>query len=165
MTAEVRAPAHRTAKDVMTRVVLSAQPDWPVEQLNEFLVRHRIHGAPVISPAGELLGVVSLTDIARAATLTEGDLSARDRHDYYSRLLEEPGTGDEAGAPRGDPHAELLVHEIMTPVAIVIDESATIGEIARRMLDDRVHRLFVTREGRVVGVVTAHDLLQVIRDL
>jgi predicted transcriptional regulator len=164
MTAEVRAPANRTAKDVMTRVVLSAQPDWPVEQLNEFLVRHRIHGAPVISPAGELLGVVSLTDIARAATLTEGDLSARDRHDYYSRLLEEPG-GDETSAPRGDPHAELLVHEIMTPVAIVIDESADIREIARRMLDERVHRLFVTREGRVVGVVTAHDLLQVIRDL
>ncbi|MGQ0720711.1 MAG: CBS domain-containing protein [Candidatus Eiseniibacteriota bacterium] len=165
MTAEVRAPANRTAKDVMTRGVLSVQPDWPVEQLNEFLVRHRIHGAPVVSAAGELLGVVSLTDIARAATLTECDLSARDRHDYYSRLFEEPWqAGDPPGA-RSEAHAELLVHEIMTPVAIVIDENADIREIARRMLGDRVHRLFVTREGRVVGVVTAHDLLQVIRDL
>jgi predicted transcriptional regulator len=165
MTAELRAQANRTAKDVMTRVVLSAQPDWPVEQLTHFLVRNAIHGAPVISPAGELLGVVSLTDIARAATLTEGDLSARDRHEYYSRLVEEPWQAGEVPGPRSDAHAELLVHEIMTPVAIVIDENADIRDIARKMLDDRVHRLFVTREGRVVGVVTAHDLLKVIRDL
>jgi predicted transcriptional regulator len=165
MTAEAHAMTNRTAKDVMTRVVLAAQPDWPVEQLADFLVRNTIHGAPVTSPGGELLGVVSLTDIARAATLTETDFSARDRHEYYSRLLEEPWPAEDARAVRAEAHAELLVQDIMTPVAIVIDESADIREIARRMLDDRVHRLFVTRAGKVVGVVTAHDLLKVIRDL
>jgi predicted transcriptional regulator len=164
MVSEARAVTYRRAKDVMTRVVLTVQPDWPIEQLADFLVRNSIHGAPVTSMSGELLGVVSLTDIARATTLTEGDLAARDRHDYYSRLLDEPSE-EEAPDVRSDAHAELKVHEIMTPVVIDIDESADIREVARRMLEDRVHRLFVTRMGKVVGVVTAHDLLKVIRDL
>ena len=84
------------AKEAMTRNVLSVRPDWPVEELADFLTRHGIHGAPVTSEAGDLLGVVSLTDIARAATLSEEDLAAADRHEYYQRLLEEPYPADPA---------------------------------------------------------------------
>ena len=55
-----------TAKDVMTTGVLCVHPDWPVEQLADFLVENAISGAPVTNADGELVGVVSLTDVARS---------------------------------------------------------------------------------------------------
>ena len=54
-----------TAKEVMTPDVLLAGADWTLEELAEFLVDHSISGAPVVSTEGDLLGVVSMTDIVR----------------------------------------------------------------------------------------------------
>jgi CBS domain-containing protein len=150
------------AREAMTRNVLSVRPDWPVEELADFLTRHGIHGAPVTSEAGDLLGVVSLTDIARASTLSEEDLAAADRHEYYQRLLEEPA---EPAAVPVEEHAQIRVQEIMTQVVLAVEEDVTLREVAARMVEARVHRLFVTREGKIVGILTALDLLRIIGDI
>ncbi|NNE43937.1 MAG: CBS domain-containing protein [Gemmatimonadetes bacterium] len=151
------------AKDVMTHAVLTVQPDWPLEQLADFLIRNGIHGAPVTSIGGELLGVVSTTDLARATTLSDRDLSDEVAHEFYSRYLDEPFPG-EGPAPTVDPeHAETRVEEIMTPVVLDVDENEPVTGVAHRMVEGRVHRLMVTREGKIVGVVTALDLLKVMR--
>jgi len=155
----------RTAKDVMTRSVLTVRPDWPIEQLADFLVRNAIHGAPVTSNSGDLLGVVSLTDIARAATLTDEDVSPSDRHEFYSRILDEPFRNDQpAPVPAGE-HAQIKVQEIMTPVILDVDEDMPVREVAETMIENRVHRLFVTRDGKITGIISALDLLKVFRDL
>ena len=151
------------AKDVMTHAVLTVQPDWPLEQLADFLIRNGIHGAPVVAQTGELLGVVSLTDLARANTLSDEDLSGAVAHEFYSRYLDEPYE-DEDGVPRVAPeHAQTRVEEIMTPVVLEIDETTPVAEVANQMIESKVHRLMVTRDGRIVGVVTALDLLKVLR--
>lgn len=36
------------------------------------------------------------------------------------------------------------------------------SELARAMITGRVHRLFVTRKGRIVGIVTSLDLLRLL---
>jgi CBS domain-containing protein len=154
----------RRAREAMTRNVLTVRPDWPVEELADFLVRHGIHGAPVTSESGDLLGVVSLTDIARASTLSEEDLSDADRHEYYQRLLEEPFPSEPDIVP-AEEHAQIRVQEIMTPVVLAVDEDSTLREVAARMVEARVHRLFVTQEGKIVGILTALDLLRIIGDI
>ena len=151
-----------TAKDVMTEDLLTVRPDWPIEQLADFLVRSQIHGAPVTSAEGDLLGVVSLTDIARASTLSDADLSGQDRHEYYSGLLDDRFPYPVAPAPE---HGQVKVQEIMTPVVIEVDESTGVRDIAEQMVESRVHRLFVTRRGKLAGIVSALDLLKVIRSL
>jgi CBS domain-containing protein len=151
-----------TAKDVMTRTVLSAQPDWPVEQLADFLVSNSISGAPVTSESGELIGVVSLTDVARASTLSDLDLSEAERHDYYARLLDEPSPSDRLDYVPAKEHSQIRVQEIMTPIVLDVNEDTPVREVAEKMVDARVHRLFVTREGKVVGIISALDLLKLI---
>ena len=37
--------------------------------------------------------------------------------------------------------------------------------VADTMLKGRIHRVFVTRDRKLVGIVTALDMLQVIRDI
>jgi predicted transcriptional regulator len=55
----------------MTTEVLAVEADWSIERLSEFLIENSISGAPVQSKEGNLIGVVSLTDIVQYDTLPE----------------------------------------------------------------------------------------------
>jgi CBS domain-containing protein len=46
-----------------------------------------------------------------------------------------------------------------------VSENTSVQEVADVMLKGRIHRVFVTRDGRLAGIVTALDMLKVIRDL
>jgi CBS domain-containing protein len=152
------------ARDVMTRRVLSVRPDWPVEQLADFLVQNSISGAPVTSDSGELIGVVSLTDVARANVLSEEDLGDAARHEYYSHLLDEPYSKRDLEFTSAAEHSQIRVQEIMTPVVLDVGEETPVRDVARKMVESRVHRLFVTNRKHVRGVITALDLMRVISD-
>jgi CBS domain-containing protein len=51
------------------------------------------------------------------------------------------------------------VAEIMTPAVYTVDESATLGEVAEMLLTRHIRRVPVTREGRLVGLVSRSDLI------
>lgn len=55
--------------------------------------------------------------------------------------------------------AELTVGAIMTPSVFTVREETPVSEIAEAMVENHVHRLLVTREDRVVGIIAASDLL------
>ncbi len=57
----------------------------------------------------------------------------------------------------------LSVREIMTPLIFKVAENASIAEMADTMIGGRIHRLIVTQEDRVVGIVTTLDMLKAIR--
>jgi CBS domain-containing protein len=52
------------------------------------------------------------------------------------------------------------VRELMTPRPETITPDATIREAAQRLLYLEVHRLFVEREGHLVGVISTSDLVR-----
>jgi CBS domain-containing protein len=154
-----------TAKDVMTERVLTVSTDWPVEQLAEFFVAEAISGAPVVNRDGELVGVVSLTDVARNDSRAADSRSA-DRHAYYLQVLElESSIDPEAAGSLVVDEPTVKVREIMTPVIIEVGEDTPVAEVAAKMIESRVHRLFVTRDEKVVGIITALDMMRVVRDL
>ena len=62
-------PAGPTARDVMTRSVVSVTEDTDVENVRHLLVDRRIHRVPVVS-GGTLVGIVSRADIV-ALLITE----------------------------------------------------------------------------------------------
>jgi CBS domain-containing protein len=152
-----------TAKDVMNSNVLSVRDDLSLAALAEFLVDNEISGAPVEDVEGRLVGVVSLTDLAtwemdRAVAVPE-----HSQPDYYLRGWEERWNPEDlVGLRVGE--AERTVGEIMTPSVLAIDEESTIPQVAKKMIDARVHRLLVTRQRRVVGIVTTTDLLGLLVD-
>ena len=54
----------------------------------------------------------------------------------------------------------MTVAEVMTPVVVTLAEDALITEAAQIMIEKRIHRIPVVSEsGRVVGIVSAVDLL------
>jgi CBS domain-containing protein len=52
-----------TARDIMTKDVLTFSIDSTLEEAADQLLRYRIHGAPVVDANGQLLGMVSFVDL------------------------------------------------------------------------------------------------------
>lgn len=146
-----------TANDVMNPNVLVVQEDMTVEELARFLVESDISGAPVVDPAGRLVGVVSVTDLARSvAEDLDGD---RPSPDFF--VSEWAGTlrRDEVEELRFGGETEMRVRDIMTPAIYSVDAETPIPEVAETLINSHIHRLLVTSGERVVGIVTSSDLL------
>src|SRR5262249_8796373 len=122
-----------------------------LQELSAFLAENNITGAPVIDGAGHFVGVVSATDVAETES-EPGPWETRD--------------GVDAGERRGF-HVEgtgRRVRDIMTPTVYTVTEDTPASEVARAMISGRVHRLFVTRDRKIVGIVTSLDLLKLLGD-
>lgn len=157
-------PKHRakiTAGEIMNPSVVTVREDMTVRELAALLTENEITGAPVANRRGKLIGVVSVTDIAQSAA--EGaDFSPSGKgrefrkHDLEGRAsridLREMHVEDEG----------LPVREIMTPTVYTVPADTPVEKIARTMISGRIHRLLVTKRGRIVGIITALDLLKLL---
>lgn len=115
------------ARDIMSRNVVSLSPGMSTAHAADTLLHYRIHGAPVVDATGQLIGMVSFTD-----------LSAR----------------------RGG-----TIRDVMTADAVSVSEGAPVEEIAALMLDQMVRRVSVVSGGRVTGIVSASDIIQIFLNL
>jgi len=154
-----------TAKDIMTPAVLQARADWSVHRLAEFLVENSISGAPVISEDGKLIGVVSSTDIITNDTIPENDPESFGPHEYYRHNLEHRYAKVEISSFTIGGEPLTTVGDIMTPLIFKVGENASLKQTADIMIKNRIHRIFVTRAERIVGIISSADMLKVIRDM
>ena len=137
------------AKELMQTGVVSVLIDATVEEIAELMVKHDISGLPVVNDLGTVLGVVSELDIMRKQIEPEtpslwklfvGQMkdgkSIEDYRDHLRRSLAKT-----AG-------------EIMTSPAVTVDENDDIETVGQLMFDRRIKRVFVTRNGALVGVIS-----------
>ena len=138
--------------EVMTTPVVTATEAMSFRDLVALLHARDIGAVPVITPAGQVLGVVSCPDlIPKAAGGLAGAAGLR---------LESRARRQERRQALGRTAAQL-----MTAPAVTIAPEATVGEAARIMRRHRVGRLSVPLPftGRLVGIVTRSDLLRIYR--
>ncbi len=62
-----RNPAEVTVRQIMTAPVLCANPDWSLQECSTRMHEHNIHHMPVAGEHGNLVGIISVTDIFIAA--------------------------------------------------------------------------------------------------
>lgn len=126
------------ARDLMQAEPITLAADTPFRQIQHLFVVARIGGAPVVDESGVVVGNLSATDLLRALDQTLDDEV-------------------DPGADRLD---TLTARAMATPDVIWVTPEATLAEVARRMRAEGVHRVLVGERGRLVGVLTAYDLLQ-----
>jgi len=145
----------------MSRPVLTIRDDRTVQELSDLLAENSITGVPVVDGHHKIVGVVSVTDIAEQAP----EEQAAERRDtaFYAADWKDKLNPEELK----NLHVEqegLLVRDIMMPTVYTVPDTTPVAEIARTMVSGRIHRLFVTHEGKIEGVVTSLDLLRLLAD-
>ena len=58
-----------TAKDIMTREIITVSPTMTVKKAAMILIKNQISGAPVAGKNGKIVGVVSEADIVSAIAM------------------------------------------------------------------------------------------------
>lgn len=143
-----------TAKDIMTKDVITVKPDTSIEELASLLVENRISGAPVVDDSGNLFGIV-----------TENDLISRDKRLHIPTVVSfldaaiylESSKKFEREVKR---LTATKVGEICTRKVVTVSEDASITDIATIMAEKKVYLLPVVRSGKVVGIVGKRDMVK-----
>ena len=139
------------AADVMTRNVQSVSPDLPVEEVAKFMLARRISAVPVLDGSGHLVGMVSEGDLMRRA-----ELGTEKHRSWWLRLF--VGADYEA-------HEFVRSHgrkarDVMTRKVVTVTEDTPIADIVALMEENRIKRVPVMHDGKIVGIVSRANLLR-----
>ena len=149
-----------SAKDLMTADVQTVDADWRIDRVAQFLTDHGISGAPVVKD-DQLVGVISLTDIARHNGTAGAPASDRPASFYRSELETEYAEEDLENLQISE-GGETTAEHVMTPQVYDVNEHTSVQQVAQVMHRGVIHRVFVTSNGEIRGVITALDMLEVV---
>ena len=168
-----------SVRNIMQTEVVTADPEMSVYDLSKLLAQYDISGAPVVDLDGEVLGVVSMTDVIRlaadetdirvaprpfitaAANLADADGEEEDLVDYFQHANASwVGVGPASDWATESDLDRYDVRSIMTPANFHIHPDSNLRELAEFLLRGRIHRALVMEDDRLVGIVTTVDLLR-----
>src|SRR5690242_18032670 len=144
------------AQDLMSRDVVTVQPDDTIVHAARLMLQKRISGLPVVDSAGALVGIVTEGDFLRRAET--GTVRRRPR---WLEFILGPGrlAGEYARA------AGQYVSEVMTGDVHTVTEATPLEEIISLMERNRIKRVPVVHGQKLVGIVTRQNLLRALADV
>lgn len=133
-----------TSGDLVVADLMSLDPvvvavDASLEDAEQLMHDRSVSGLPVVDAAGDLVGVISRTDV-----LEDGNVPA-------AILLRRRPSG-------------LRVGELMSSPAVTVSPMTRLRDAARVMRDRRIHRLIVVEDGRAIGILSASDFVALYAD-
>jgi CBS domain-containing protein len=135
--------------DVMTTDVASVYEDTPFREIVDVLEERNVSAVPVVDADKRIVGVVSEADLLVKMELAGDTPGVRLLEGRRMRRAREKAGGE-------------VARDVMTTPAVTALETTPVVTAARRMKDAGVKRLpVVDLVGRVVGIVSRHDLLKV----
>lgn len=143
-----------TARDIMTKEIHSVHPDTEITALAKMFVERNVNAMPVVNDAGELVGIVTQTD------LVEQDkplhiptvISLFDWVIY----LESPKKFTEAVRKV----TARKVGEICSQDVVTCSPDTPVSTVASLMVDNKAYLVPVLSDGRLVGVVARLDIIR-----
>jgi CBS-domain-containing membrane protein len=143
-----------TAKDIMTREVITVKRDTSLKDLAQILYEHHINGVPVVDEDGRLIGVIC-----------ESDLIRRDKKLHIPTVvsvfdwvlyLESPKKLEKE-IQRVN---ATTVEDLYTAKVVTVGEQTPVDEIATLMTEKKVYTLPVVAGDTLVGIIGKADLIR-----
>jgi len=132
-------------RDLMTAKVFAIRTDKNVSAVDELMRWAHIRHVPIVDERGSLVGLISHRDLLAAST------SSIKKH-----------------IPDWDKRRNLWtvpIDEIMSRELQTIGPGETVQEAARRMRRHKIGCLPVVEGSKLVGIITAYDLLEIVAKL
>ena len=127
-------------QDVMTRSVMTVEPDECARSAYQKFTARGIHHIPVVDKGGTLLGILSTNDYRG---FTHGAFKK-------DKITPERIFG------------ALSVRNLMTENPLTLPPTADISDATTAMLEREIHSLPVVDGGKLVGILTANDVLRAV---
>jgi CBS domain-containing protein/mannitol/fructose-specific phosphotransferase system IIA component (Ntr-type) len=128
-------------RDIMRHRIHSVPPDADLRSTIDLMLRRRLRAVPVVGPKGEVLGMVTDSDLMRTL------------------LPQIPRATSDEGA-RDSPVLDRPVKEIMTRSVLCVSEDLGVGEVANMMIHKDVEQVPVVRAGAITGIVSRGDIIR-----
>lgn len=142
------------AKDIMNTDVITVKPEMTVEELGRLFIEKDISGAPVIDENGNLMCIV-----------TETDLISREKRFHIPTILRlfdayitlESRSAIEEEIKR---MSSRLVGEICARKVVSVTEDTPIEDVATLMTDNRFSLIPVARGRKLLGIIGRREMLK-----
>jgi len=139
------------AADVMTTNVATVGPGAEVQEIARLMLRRRISAVPVVDATKRVIGIVSEGDLVRRL-----EKDSETRHPWWlEELVSTRDVAAEYVKAQGKTASDVMTREVIT-----VEEATPLGEIAGLLETHHIKRVPVTRDGRLVGIVSRANLLQ-----
>jgi CBS-domain-containing membrane protein len=135
----------------MVSTVISVGPDARVQDVADLLLEHRISAVPVVGNNGEILGIVSEGDL-----INRPESETRHRKSWW---LEALASNESLAAEYVKSHSRQVT-DVMTRDVITVAPDTPVAEIAALLEKNRIKRVPVVQDGKIVGIVSRANLLQ-----
>lgn len=167
-------------RDIMTRAVVTVDPELSIRDAMELLTKWHVGGAPVVA-GRQVIGVISMTDLVHFAVSLPASISDRFSGSAWEKSNAPMQPEDDADAAffaelwsdEGDEAVEQFeavsglewsvlgehtVREAMTLGARSLGPGADALEAAAIMTNERIHRIVVMDGEQLVGIVSLTDI-------
>jgi CBS domain-containing protein len=139
------------AMDVMVRDVVTVHADTDIAEAIKLLSTHDVSALPVVDAENRLIGIISEADLIHRVEL------GTEKHRPW---WQEAVTGASALAEDFAKSHGKKVDELMTSNVVSASEDTPLSEIAALLERKRIKRVPITRDGKLVGVVSQSNLIQ-----
>lgn len=145
---EPTAAAWTPVARVMTHDMVAVTRDLSLPALMTLFLERHISGAPVVDEDGRIVGMVSKSDLVRAQLEDEEKRESIDK--------------DAWGPMRSlEVSPEVVVSDIMTPLAFAVTERASVAQAAALMAYEGIHHVpVVDDDGAPVGILSSLDVMR-----
>ncbi|WP_105439286.1 CBS domain-containing protein [Neorhizobium sp. T25_13] len=143
-----------TAQEIMTSEVITAHNADTVGHVAEVLVSRNVSALPVVDDAGMLVGIVSEADLLHRAEI---GTEVRPRS-WWLKLFKENAS---LAVDYTTSHS-VHVADVMTTKVITVGKTAPISQIADLLDQNKIKRIPVVCDGRVIGMVGRSDIVRAV---
>lgn len=155
-------PQRLEAAGFMQRDVVTVAPDDTLRDAIALMTENHVTGLPVMDGASRCIGLITSSDV-----LNYEQERADDSADSGTAQFFDPETQQWQRLPLSafglEEFGDVRVSEVMTRDLIWVGRKATLQEVARRMFDERVHRVLVMDENYCLyGIISAFDIVRVV---
>jgi CBS domain-containing protein len=126
-------------RDLMTPDPYTLQPRDTLAALYDLMDSHRVRHVPIVDADGELVGLLTHTDLAMSALGSLSDLPLSQERDLLQRRR---------------------VREVMVTDLETVDPDTSLAEAASTLFENKIGCLPVVEGSRLVGILTESDFVR-----
>jgi CBS domain-containing protein len=149
------------ASDFMQRDVVTVSPDNTLREALFLMTENHVTGLPVMDELHRCIGLITSSDILNYERDNDGESDGDRVAEIYDAETQQ-WEAVPLSAFGLEKFGDVQVGEVMTRDLIWVDRDTPLKEVAKRMMDECVHRVLVMDvASRLYGILSAYDFVRV----